>query len=653
MGNIIKSLFLNKLSIINKLVFAMILLSSCTDLSNPGTSPTVLTLDPSEVKLNSFILNGDVTDEGFNAAKERGFVWSTTNPNPSVSDNKINVGYGKGQYSYTLDKLTVNTTYYYKAFATNDKGTSYGELKTVKTADYLLAKLTTDIPKNITYTSAELGGNVIEDGGIAVTEKGLCLAIDKTPTIDDIKIINGKGLGPFANIVIQLKDGSNYSVRSYAINGKGTAYGNEQKFTTNAFKLPTVSTNATQNISTNLATLFGNIADNGGAEIIEKGFCLSKNPNPSIADIKVKSSNNELGTYALVVTALESSTKYYVKAYAQNVKGISYGAESTFTTLQATIPSVVTNDLQEITANSVRSGVEIISNGGADITEFGVCISNNRNPTIFDRKIILGNTNSPGKMDNIYGLNNNTTYYLRGYAVNRAGVGYGQEKTFTTGNSIPNNIKSGLVAYFPFNGNANDASGNGNNGTVIEAALTSNRFGKSNSAFYFSSINCSPRIEAIVNTTSITKALTISIWVKQVGNGCALSPRILDFASSPIDGPGQLQWMFSYQNSWSVAQQKSNGTDINSAIFPTGPNVWTHLVYVNDGITCRFYQDGRLVGTTPNGNGNPILARDLTIGRMNHPAYDAFNGNLDDLGVWNRALSEEEVKYLFENEFNP
>ncbi|MBP6055450.1 MAG: LamG domain-containing protein [Cytophagaceae bacterium] len=629
-----------------------ILLISCSKQDDPQSPPTVLTLEASEVKLTSFTMSGEVSNEGFNAAKERGFVWSSTNPNPSVSDNKVVVGYGKGQYSYLFEKLTANTNYYIKAFATNDKGTSYGETKTIKTADYDLATLSTEIPKNITYTSAELGGNVLKDGGIEVTEKGLCLAINKTPTIEDIKIANGKGIGSFANVVIKLQEGSNYIVRAYAINGKGISYGNEQKFTTISYKAPTLTTRSAQNIFATYATLSGNISDNGGAELIEKGFCLSKNPNPNISDIKVKSSNSEVGDFAIVITELEPSSKYYVRAYAQNFKGISYGDEISFTTTQGTIPSVGTNDFQEITQTSVRAGVEISSNGGLDITEFGVCLSTNRNPSINDRKVILGTSNSPGKMDNIFGLSSNTTYYLRGYAINRIGIAYGPEKSFTTNNQIQNSINSGLVAFFPFNGNTNEVIGNGSNGTNVGAALTTDRFNSINKAYYFSASNCSPRIEYILNTSSITTSLTISIWVLKVGNGC-YAPRILDFASNPIDGPGQLQMGYGYENSWGIGHQKSNRTDLNSPIFPIGQIKWTHLVYTNDGVSAKYYQDGTLLQTVSNGTGSPILAKFLTIGRMNHPAYDAFNGKLDDIGIWNRALTSEEVNFLFQNNYQP
>jgi alpha-tubulin suppressor-like RCC1 family protein len=224
--------------------------------------------------------------------------------------------------------------------------------------------------------------------------------------------------------------------------------------------------------------------------------------------------------------------------------------------------------------------------------------------------------------------------------------------------SIINQLKNGLVAFYPFNGNANDASGNGNNGVVLGATLTTNRFGTTNSSYYFSSQNCSPRIEANINTSSIKSSISISIWVKQDGTGCALSPRILDFESSPIDGPGQLQWMYGYQNKWGIGHLNSNGihtTDRgrDDKSFSTGSKNWTHLVYINDGTTSKFYQDGRLLDVSANVNGRPILARNLTIGRMNHPAFDAFNGNIDDLGIWNRALTSQEIQYLFKHNYQP
>jgi hypothetical protein len=316
------------------------------------------------------------------------------------------------------------------------------------------------------------------------------------------------------------------------------------------------------------------------------------------------------------------------------------------------VPKVSTNNLENIFDTSVRAGLEISEDGGSPITEYGICISStNSIPTISDRKIIFGYSAKIPlvEMNQITDLANSTKYYLRGYAINSIGISYGIVMEFTT-----KVLMSGLIAYYPFNGNANDESGNGNNGTTFNVVNATNRFGTPNSSFYFSSVNCYPHIEATVNTSLITTALTISIWVKKVGNGC-YAPRILEFTSlSPRDGPGSLALGFGYNNTWGLDHANSIGTSTTSfKIYPTGPNVWTHLVYTNDGTTCKFYQNGQLIDSSPTVAGSPILARLLTIGRMNQPAYDAFNGNLDDMGVWNRALSIDEIKFLYESDFKP
>jgi hypothetical protein len=214
---------------------------------------------------------------------------------------------------------------------------------------------------------------------------------------------------------------------------------------------------------------------------------------------------------------------------------------------------------------------------------------------------------------------------------------------------------NGLVAWYPFNGNANDESGNGNNGTNNGASLTEDRFGNANSAYYFSSAGCGTRIDANVNTSSIQTGLTISVWLKRVGNGC-ISPRILEFWPGS-NGPGMAQWGWAYgypgePNRIGLGSLTSTGYSCAEAILEPSLTDWIQIAYTNDGSNGRFYYNGTLVSTLPS-EGNPILASNLAIGRMNHPAYDAFNGNMDDLGVWNRALSEAEISNLFNSNSTP
>ena len=205
----------------------------------------------------------------------------------------------------------------------------------------------------------------------------------------------------------------------------------------------------------------------------------------------------------------------------------------------------------------------------------------------------------------------------------------------------------GLVAYYPFNGNANDESGNGNNGTNNGAALTNDRFGNSNTAFYFSSAGCETRIDATINTSSITTGLTISVWILRVGNGC-IGPRVLDF-NNTSGNPGRMTIGWDNSGFGNIGSYTSNGTDVYSAWTKPSDNIWTHLVYTNDSSFGRFYQDGILFNTVSS-TGNPILLGNAAFGRMNQPAYDAFNGKLDDIGIWNRPLTQEEITTLYESE---
>lgn len=211
---------------------------------------------------------------------------------------------------------------------------------------------------------------------------------------------------------------------------------------------------------------------------------------------------------------------------------------------------------------------------------------------------------------------------------------------------IPDYIPTdGLVGWWPFNGNANDESGNGNNGIVNGAVLTPDRFGNANSAYYFSSAGCGTRIDANVNTASIQTGLTISIWVLRSGDGC-IGPRILEFWPG-FDGPGQAQWGWDNSNQIiGMGSTTSTGFPCSTGLPVSPNNSWIHLVYTNDGLNGYFYKDGDLLSVIPS-TGNPILAGSVAFGRMNHPAYDAFNGNLDDIGVWSRALSACEVDALY------
>jgi uncharacterized protein (TIGR02145 family) len=194
--------------------------------------PTVITKTPSDISFTNATLNGEVTDEGFSATSDRGFVYSDKNTNPTGNDSRVQVGFGKGIYSVVLDKVLANTKYYYKAYATNTKGISFGEIQNFTTNDFKAPTVTTDLPINITYYSVDLGGSVTETGGLPVTQRGICYGLNPNPSITDNKVILGEGVGTFKINLNNLKSNLKYYLRAYAINSKGTGYGNEQSFNT-------------------------------------------------------------------------------------------------------------------------------------------------------------------------------------------------------------------------------------------------------------------------------------------------------------------------------------------------------------------------------------------------------------------------------------
>ena len=119
-------------------ILFLIVLSGCkTEEKVPvkENPPSVVTKAATDVSYVTVNLNGEVIDEGFTPVTDKGFVYSDKNTNPSLSDSKIQNVSGKVVYSAILDKLPINTKYYYKAYATNSKSTSYGEVQTFTTLD--------------------------------------------------------------------------------------------------------------------------------------------------------------------------------------------------------------------------------------------------------------------------------------------------------------------------------------------------------------------------------------------------------------------------------------------------------------------------------------------------------------------------------------
>jgi hypothetical protein len=217
-----------------------------------------------------------------------------------------------------------------------------------------------------------------------------------------------------------------------------------------------------------------------------------------------------------------------------------------------------------------------------------------------------------------------------------------------------------LVGWWGFNGNAQDASGNGNHGTVNGATLTTDRFGNQDGAYRFSFAG--NRITTQSLGISGNNQRSVSVWVSQ-----------------ELSNTGNNQWVFfSYGgggsgNGFGINIFPSNipnqanriGVDIQGSYVVYNPmisqNIWHHVVctyspvWGNYVTNCKIYLDGNLLTSVaglyfPNTLLNTLISSPVLFGNTNSNLEEQFRGKLDDIGFWNRALTQQEITNLYNSQ---
>ena len=218
------------------LLISILVFSDCkkkgTPLPSAPVLPTLTTTSITSITGTAAQSGGTITADGGAAVTARGVCWGTA-ANPTTANSKSTDGSGTGVFSSIINGLTAGVTYYLRAYATNIAGTAYGiELSFSTPRTPVLPNLTTTPVFSITVTTAQSGGNITDEGGAAVTARGVCWSTAANPTTANSKTADGSGIGVFTSSVNGLTLGTTYYVRAYATNSAGTAYGNELSFTT-------------------------------------------------------------------------------------------------------------------------------------------------------------------------------------------------------------------------------------------------------------------------------------------------------------------------------------------------------------------------------------------------------------------------------------
>ena len=195
--------------------------------------PTVTTQAATDVGPTIATGNGNITDGGGDSITQHGVCWKLgSDPvNIAGADDSTTEGVGsEGAFDSSITGLTESSTYYYRAYATNSIGTSYGAAQIFNTtASSVAPTVTTQAVTDIAYDSATCNGNITDLGGATVTRRGFCYKVGVTgdpTTADGISYDDGAfGTGAYTKALTGLGEETSYRVRSYAVNTKGTSYG--------------------------------------------------------------------------------------------------------------------------------------------------------------------------------------------------------------------------------------------------------------------------------------------------------------------------------------------------------------------------------------------------------------------------------------------
>ena len=221
---------------------------------------------------------------------------------------------------------------------------------------------------------------------------------------------------------------------------------------------------------------------------------------------------------------------------------------------------------------------------------------------------------------------------------------------------VPTN---GLVGWWPFNGNANDESGNGNNGTVNGATLTADRFGNSNAAHSFSPNSYIEVLDVAQFDFALQNQMSISFWMKAtIANNPSTIDRIPISKQTGV-GVSQLGWNTYIENTANylgmVVKNGSTGTqgyygvsnlehlDGNWHLFSSTFNNGLCSIYIDNILINTSITSGVIIGDN---SGN------LRFGQVEWASFYAYTGQLDDIGIWNRVLTECEIQDLYNAQIN-
>ena len=416
--------------------------------TTPSTSPTISNVTASYVGTNSISVAAEILGKGNSSNVTLcGFVYSRDREsslvmNTSGVEFKAVPYSGNDKIETSLSNLLSGETYYIRAVVMNDSGTGYSS-ETLSVTTGTNDDPVVTVPEMLSVTGSEIrvSAELLRTGSGSVVERGFVYS-DRVqmPLLEGSNKIAAEE--SFEVTIGNLIAGTTYYIRAYAKNSTNNIGYSPQAIevtTIRDVQAPTVRTisvsltNIGDESAENMAQMYGFLTSNGGSPIEMVGFELSREQNMHNAERFEAQLDND-NMFGAVSYQLEPNTTYYVRAFATNAVGTSYGEIKSFTTPDPSnsVPRVLTE--VPIPASTSAELIGIVENNGSSaIRNLGFEVSTEN--TMANATIYPGSFDDNNRVQfhtSAGNLQPSTTYYVRAYAVNDAGTGYGETVSFTT-----------------------------------------------------------------------------------------------------------------------------------------------------------------------------------------------------------------------------
>ena len=447
-------------------------------------TPVMLsTGDATDVTETTATLNGSITKQEAEVT-EVGFVWSTTNKEPSLNDNVAKATAVATPFSVSLSELLSGRTVYYRAYAKYNDTQAYGVIKSFKTlqgettqtvdsegryfvqdfedqtqypenssavdAEYYVPGQGTwiytkaGVSTNSSYTNGSTANLRMPKNGSYVITPIFNSGVKRVTWIQTRKEVtaytstDGGATWAAATIssdgLLRVVEVNSLTVNRIKLaNDTGSdADIDDLTVYAQAFGVPaTVVTGEATNITKNSAEVSAQIVDAGDQPITEAGILWSLNGEPSLADNNVEVEDvKDLTQYSLLITGLKAEQKVYYRAYVLSNAGYAFGDVKNFTTAEATPAVVATSEVTK-SGKKYRLGGIVTDDGGMELQEVGIIYDTTGGLDI-NKGTRVAMANVSYKFSTSVQLEESTTYFVRAYVITAKGASYGEEKEFVT-----------------------------------------------------------------------------------------------------------------------------------------------------------------------------------------------------------------------------